>query len=192
MPTRTTACHPTFSRRLRFGQLEDRRLLAIIADTFADSFAQISRTTGAEVTVLTAAAAGHSQIFYRPNDELGYIDPATGDLLTADYLTGTSSVLVIDAVANGNLSDLVGLTYSNGQVIATNGGNTAYHRDGSIMRSGGVWTYDAGATFENASGNWFWSNGNQLKTGHDAVPRQRRRPAQQFQFAVLRRRGDIP
>src|SRR5262249_11841799 len=29
----------------------------------------------------------------------------------------------------------------------------------------GVWTYDAGQTLEDASGNWFWSNGVSLKNG---------------------------
>jgi len=33
-------------RRLRFEHLEDRRLLAIIADGFADSFVQVSWITG--------------------------------------------------------------------------------------------------------------------------------------------------
>ncbi len=156
---------PTW-RRLRFESLEDRRLLAIIADTFAPTFAQVYHYgAGSEITFLTADNAGHSKIFYHPNDELGYIDPETGNRLNADYYPGTSTVLVLDVTPNGNISDLVGLTYSNGQVIATNGGNTIYHMDGSIMRQNGVWTYDSGGTLENASGNFFWSNGNQLETG---------------------------
>lgn len=154
-------------RPLRFEQLEERRLLAIIADTFADTFAQVTRITGQETTILTADAAGNSVIFYQPNDELGYVDPETGDLLFADYFPGTSTVFVIDAAPNGNVSDLAGVLYSNGQPIIANGGATVYHRDGSIMRSGGVWTYDAGATLTNGT-NWFWSNGNQLLTGASA------------------------
>ncbi len=158
----------TFRRKLRIEPLEDRRLLAIIGDTFADSFAQTYRVTGEEVTVLTADAVGNTKIFYHANDELGYIDPATGDLLFGDFfLPETSSVFVLDATPNGNVSDLAGVTYSNGQPIIADGGLTVYHRDGSIMRSGGDWSYDAGATFFSA-GDWFWSNGNQLLTGADA------------------------
>jgi hypothetical protein len=165
-PPNAAACgNHRYARPLRFESLEDRRLLAIIADTFSDAFGQVSRLVGSEATVLTLDTAGHYKVFYRPNDELGYIDPDTGSLLNADYYSGSSTVLVLDATVTGNISDLVGVTYSNGQAIATNGGNTVYHSDGSIMRSGGVWTYDAGATLEDASGNFFWSNGNSLKNG---------------------------
>ncbi len=148
-------------RRLRFEPLEDRRMLS---GTVGSTFAQVSRITGEEVTLLTADNAGHFYIYYHPNDELGYVDPETGDLLTADYLPNTSTVLVLTAVPSGNMSQLVGSQYSNGQPIAADGGNTVYHRDGSIMRSGGVWTYDAGATLE-TGGDWFWSNGAPMAAG---------------------------
>jgi hypothetical protein len=136
----------------------------MLSGTIGSTFGQVSRITGSEVTVLTIDEAADWKIFYHPNDELGYVDPETGDLLTTDYMPGTSAVLVLEAVPSGNLSQLVGVHYSNGQLIAADGGNTVYHRDGSIMRSGGVWTYDAGATLE-SGGNWFWSNGNALKSG---------------------------
>ena len=156
--TRPRAVRP-FVRRLRFEPLEERRLLSV-----SGPFAQASWITGAEFTVLTANAAGDFEIYYRPNVELGFLNPATGDLLTADFYPGTSTVFAIDAVANGNVSDWVGLHYSNGQLVATDGGNTVYHEDGSIMRSGGTWTYDAGASLKNGA-TYNWSNGVTMITG---------------------------
>jgi hypothetical protein len=170
---KSDARQTTYSRCLRFEPLEDRRMLSIIADTFDPAFAQVSRIVGTELTVLTVDPSGHFAIFYRPNTELGYINPETGDLLTANVFPGTSAAGVIDAVIGGggsadvgftNVSQLVGIHYSNGQLIE-DASNTMYHLDGSVMHSGATWTYDAGANLGTTAGNYFWVNGNSMKSG---------------------------
>ncbi len=163
MARRTTPCQTSYTRRLRFEPLEDRRMLSIIADGFDPTFAQVSRVVGAEAAVLTVDTSGHFAVFYRPNSEFGYVNPETGDLLAVTQFTDTSVANVLDATVSGNVSDLIGVHYSNGQLIEDVGGNL-YHKDGSIMRSNGVWTYDAGATLE-SGGNYFWSNGRSMKSG---------------------------
>ena len=55
-----------------------------------ETFAQIRRIVAQETMVLTADTEGNFKVFYHPNNELGYVDPATGDLLFADYYPGTS------------------------------------------------------------------------------------------------------
>lgn len=109
-PRRLERASSTYRRRLRFEALEERRLLTI----FADTFVQVSRIESQEATVLTLDENGQFQVYYHPNDELGYVDPATGDLIFVDYYPGTSIVLVLNGVVSGNLSDLTGVNYSNG------------------------------------------------------------------------------
>ncbi|HEY4233221.1 MAG TPA: hypothetical protein VGM76_07330, partial [Lacipirellulaceae bacterium] len=80
----------------------------MLSGTIGSTFGQVSRIVGSEATFLTIDESSNWRIFYHPNDELGYVDPETGDLLTADYVPGTSSVLVLEAFPSGNLSQLVG------------------------------------------------------------------------------------
>ena len=86
-------CQTSYSRRLRFEPLEARRMLALIADTFDPVFAQSrAANVGDETTISHSRPAGDFAVFYQPNTELGYINPETGDLLTADYFPGTGSI----------------------------------------------------------------------------------------------------
>jgi hypothetical protein len=160
-------------RRLRFESLEDRRMLSIIADNFGPTFAQVSRSYSADNVILSVDSAGNFAIFYEPNTELGYIDPQTGDLLTLSKFPGTSSVPVFDAVVGGsgtvdagltNISQLVGLQYSNGQTIATDA-TTLFHTTGSSMLNGTIWKYASGATLR-SSGNYVWGNSDSMKSGN--------------------------
>ncbi len=173
MARRTTPCQTSYTRRLRFEPLEDRRMLSLIADNFDPTFAQVSRVVGAEATILTVDPSGHFAVFYRPNTELGYINPETGDLLTADYFPGTGSITVVDATVGGNgtvdagltnISQLVGLHYSNGQLIATDA-NTLFHEDGTPLRTGSTWNYASGTTFR-SSGIYSYTNSNVMKSGN--------------------------
>ena len=147
------------TRHLTFESLEERRLLDA-----SGAFAQASWLSGDEVTVVTVDTSGAYQVYYSPNFDLGYLDPATGDLLICDYYPGTDTVFALTCNATGNVSNLDGLHYSNGQLIATDGGNTVYHKDGSLMRSGGSWYYDAGMDLKLGT-DYTWENGTALKTG---------------------------
>jgi hypothetical protein len=138
----------------------------LVESSLSNRFAQVYDNVTTRNVIYTLDTDNNYIAAYKPNDTLGYINLANGDLMDFTIYEIQNTFFLIDNIddgfAVGNLANIPdGARYLNGNLIRS--GSTYYYENGAPLLSGGNWYYSNGNLLKDATQH-YWSTGQVMRS----------------------------